>query len=376
MSETYDVIVIGCGAMGSASAFHLARRGAKTLVLEQYDIGHEFGSSHGRSRVIRKAYFEDPRYVPLLHRSYELWRALERKSGETLLHLVGCLNIGPRGHVAIEGVLESVRMHGLPHELLTAEELQRRWAVFSLPESDVGIFEPEGGFVSPERCIRTHAEQARRHGAVVRTGERVVGWSPRKHGLSVRTESSEFHAGSLVITAGPWLPKLAAELNLPLRVERQVQLWFLPDEAAPFTAARMPSFIHFVGTSAYYGIPMREREGVKVARHHAGETTSPDAVNRLVTQADVADVRSYSSRYLPAANGPLVDGKVCLYTNTPDDHFIIDRHPRHEQVLIAGGFSGHGFKFAPIVGSALADMAINGGTNEPIDFLSIRRFSA
>lgn len=376
MSRNYDIIVVGCGAMGSAAAFHLAQRGAKTLVLEQFDICHEFGSSHGRSRVIRKAYFEDPRYVPLLQRSYDLWRSLESESGQTLLHLVGCLNIGPRGHVAIEGVLESVRTHGLPHEVLSAEALQRRWPVFRPLDGDVGIFEPEGGFVSPEICVRTHTTQARHHGAVVKTGERVVGWSQGAHGASVRTESTAYHAAKLVITAGPWLPQLLAELNLPLRVERQVQLWFMPEDAAPFTAPRMPSFIHFVADAAYYGIPMREREGVKVARHHDGEVTSPEAVHRVVTPADVADVRRYSSRYLPAADAPLIDGKVCLYTNTPDDHFIIDRHPQHEHVLIAGGFSGHGFKFAPIVGSALADLALSGGTREPIDFLSIRRFGA
>ncbi|MBK8268768.1 MAG: N-methyl-L-tryptophan oxidase [Planctomycetes bacterium] len=371
----YNTIILGAGTMGAAAAYHLARRNSPPLVLEQFELCHDRGSSHGRSRVIRKAYFEDPRYVPLLHAAYENWRELERESGQKLLHLVGCLNIGPPDHVAIKGVIESVRRHNLPHELLTAAEIKKRWPIFNANEFDVGLYEPDGGFVVPEVCIRTHANLATKHGATIHTDEQVLEWSVTLTGVLVKTTTATYESEKLILTAGPWLPQIAADLNLPLKVERQVQTWFMPKNPAPFTAPNMPSFIHFVEGDAYYGIPMRENEGVKVARHHAGEITTPETVNRSLTPADESNVRAYTAKYLPAANVPIIDAKICLYTNTPDDHFIIDRHPQHENVVIAGGFSGHGFKFAPIVGSILADLTLDGRTRRPIDFLSLNRFS-
>lgn len=377
MTNSFDVIIIGCGAMGSAAAYHLARRGARVLVLEQFDIGHELGSSHGKSRVIRKAYFEDPRYVPLLHSAYDLWRELERESGEKLLHLVGCLNMGPPDHVAIEGVQKSAREHRLSHEMLSADEIQRRWPAFRPAASDVGLFETEGGFVVPEQCVRIQVELARRAGATIHSGKCVRTWSAEGGGFCVRTDVETWQARSLIVAAGPWLGGVMADLGLPLRVERQVQHWFMPTDPSPFTAPRMPSFIHFVGDAAYYGIPMREREGVKVARHHAGEATTPETVNRSVTPRDVDDVRAYAARHMPGVGeAALVDSKVCLYTNTPDDHFVIDRHPVHETLFFAGGFSGHGYKFAPVIGAILADLVLEGRTSHPIEFLQAGRFCA
>ncbi|HWL95617.1 MAG TPA: N-methyl-L-tryptophan oxidase [Phycisphaerae bacterium] len=372
--SSFDAIIIGAGAMGTAAAYHLSQRGQRVLLLEQYQIGHEQGSSHGKSRVIRKAYFEDPRYVPLLNAAYELWRELERESGDKLLHLVGCLNIGPRDHACIRGVEQSARDHQLPHEMLAAPEIARRWPIFKPNADDIGLYEQDAGFLLPEACLRAHSAHAIRHGAVVHTGEEVLGWKATQVGVRVQTPSQTYTAGTLIITAGAWLRGILSALRLPLRVERQVQLWFMPDEPARFTAPHMPTFIHFVGDAAYYGIPMRDREGVKVARHHAGETVTPQTVNRSIAPQDEADVRGYIRAHLPGADGPLIDGKVCLYTNSPDDHFIIDRHPNYPNVLIAGGFSGHGFKFAPVVGSILADLAIEGSTRHLIDFFSINRF--
>ncbi len=376
MKPTYDAIVIGLGAMGSAAAHQLSRRGLRVLAIEQFDVGNAMGSSHGRSRVIRKAYFEDPRYVPLLHTAYDLWREMESQTGGSLLHLVGCMNIGPREHECIRGVLESVREHGLAHEILTATEISARWPAFRPADGDVGVFEADGGYVVPEQCVRLQIDEAKRHGAVIQCRERVIGWTSSSSGVEVETTAGRYAAAKLIVTAGPWLPELMASLGLPLRVERQVQLWFRPIDATGLPEARLPSFIHFVGERAYYGIPMRDEHGMKVARHHDGDITTPDSVNREMTAADESDARDYMKEHLPAINGPLLDARVCLYTNTPDDHFIIDRDPRDERVVIAGGFSGHGFKFAPVVGSILADLAMDGRTSHPVDLFRIARFGA
>ncbi len=349
------------------------------LGLEQFEIGHDRGSSHGRSRVIRKAYFEDPRYVPLLHRAYELWRELEKETGVKLLHLVGCLNMGPPGHESIRGVLSSVREHGLAHEVVSAEEIRGRWPALRPNEGDIGLYEPEAGFLVPEECVRLQAEQARRQGAVIRVGERLLRWSADSRTVAVETDRGRYAAERLVITAGPWLPEVLSELEVPVSVERQVQLWFEPKgspggASVALAAGRMPVFIHFLGDRSYYGIPPRGNEGIKVARHHGGEITTAAAIDRAVRPQDEADVRGYLRRHLPEADGRLMDAKVCMYTNTPDHHFIIDFHPAHPNVVIAGGFSGHGFKFSAVVGEILADLAVEGSTSQPIDLFALMRF--
>ncbi len=374
MSNNFDIIILGAGAMGSAAASHLARRGRSVLAIEQFGIAHDRGSSHGRSRVIRKAYFEDPRYVPMLQDAYKLWRELERDTGRQLLNTVGCLNIGPPDHPRILGVERSVREHNLPHELLSADDIARRWPVLKPSPDDIAFFEPEGGFLAAEDGIRAHVETAEQKGAIFRLNERVTNWTASTGSVSVETESAAYEAAQLIITAGAWLAAVAAELNIPLKVERQVQLWFMPNDPEPFTAPNLPSFIHSRhDRPSFYGIPMRQREGVKIARHHAGEITNAETLNRDILPEDEAAVREFIREHVPLADAPLGDAKVCMYTNTPDNHFIIDRHPKHENVFIAGGFSGHGFKFTPLVGAILADLAIDRATRQPIDFLSINR---
>jgi len=376
MPKPFDVIVLGLGAMGSAAAYALAQRGVRVLGLEQFDIAHDRGSSHGRSRVIRKAYFEDPRYVPLLHRAYDMWRELEQASGVELMRLNGCLNIGPADHACILGARHSVEQHGLAYEVLDAPEIHRRWPGLRPDDDDIGLYESEGGFLIPERAVKLHVDLARAAGAVIHTGEAVRRWIASSGGVSVQTDDGRYVGGQLMITAGAWLANVAAEFHLPLRVERQVQTWFEPKVEDVFTAQHMPVFIHFLADRAYYGIPMTKNEGMKVARHHGGRITTADAINREVTEEDEVDVRSYLANHLPDANGKLLAAQVCMYTNTPDDHFIIDRHPNHANVLIAGGFSGHGFKFSPVVGQALADLAIDGRTDLPIGLFSIHRLTA
>jgi len=373
MDRTYDVIVCGLGVMGSAACWQLARRGLTVLGLERFDIPHTLGSSHGRSRVIRKAYFEDPRYVPLLHRAYELWHELEAAAEQELFVRTGCLNLGPADHPCVRGILESVRQHRLPYEVMSADEVRRRFPAIRPAEHDIAVYEADAGFLRAEGCVRALADQARAAGAELRTNERVAGWNADDRRVAVRTDGGEHTARSLVLTAGPWLPVLAADLRLSLRVERQVPIWFRPLAPERFSVGRLPVFIHFLDDRAYYGIPDDGRSGVKIARHHGGATVDPETVDRTCTADDEADVRGYIRRHLPEADGPLLDATVCLYTNTPDRHFLIDRHPQQSNVLIAGGFSGHGFKFAPVVGSVLADLATAGRTDLPIDPFRIER---
>jgi sarcosine oxidase len=375
----FDVIVLGVGGMGSAACYHLSRRGLSVLGLEQFEFGHDRGSSHGQSRVIRKAYFEDPRYVPLLHRTYELWRELEAASGETLMKLAGCLNLGPSTHPAMLGLRRSVDEHALRHELLDAVEIRHRWPVLHTANGDIGVYEEEAGFLAPEHCIAAHVSLARKQGADLRERQRVTSWRATGRHVMVRTESDSFEGRHLIVSAGPWLPELAAELKLPLRVERQVQAWFSPASPVQFMAGRLPVFIHFVADRAYYVVPIAGRHArydraIKAARHHGGQATTAESVDRTVNEADEAEIRWYLQKFLPAADGPMVASKVCLYTNTPDEHFLIDRDPRRPNVLIAGGFSGHGFKFAPVVGEILADLITQGRTRHGIELFSLARF--
>lgn len=374
VTDSCDVIVCGLGVMGCATAAALARRGLRVVGLEQFDIPHDRGSSHGRSRVIRTAYFEDPRYVPLCRAAFGRWADLERESGRQLVFRTGVLNVGPPDHDCIRGVTESVRQHALSHERLTADEIHRRWPALVPADGDVGVFEADAGYLTPEACVLALAESARRAGADLRTQTPARSWRSDGNGVTVEMDHGQLSAGTLVITAGPWLPQVCADLGVPLRVERQVQLWFTPADAAKIGPGRTPVFIHFLADRSYYSIPPFGEFGIKVARHHGGATTTPDTVDRACRDADERDVREYLHRHLLAADGPLQHAEICLYTNTSDDHFIVDRHPRHERVWIAGGFSGHGFKFAPVIGDALAGLIYDGRTDLPIAHFKLDRF--
>lgn len=368
-----DAIIIGLGGMGSAVACHLAARGLRVVGLDRYTPVHDQGSSHGRSRVIRKAYFEDPRYVPMLHRAYELWHELEQQTNEKLLHFCGVLNMGPAEHECIRGVRECTIEHNLPHEILDADEIARRWPAFKPAANDVGIFEADGGFHLPERAIQLHLQRAEANGAQFHWATRARNWHADAAGVRVQTDKGEFSAKHLVITAGAWLGDIAADLALPLKVERQVQLWWAAKEPLLCRHDRMPAFIHFTHDRAYYGIPSMHDEGPKIGRHHGGDITTADAIDRSLRPEDEADVRDYIRRHIPNADGPLLAHSVCMYTNTPDDHFILDRHPQHENVIVAGGFSGHGFKFSPFVGEVVADLLTKGQSDSPIGLFGIQR---
>jgi sarcosine oxidase len=344
--------------MGSAAAFHLARRGVPVVGFDRFAPPHTFGSSHGRTRIIREAYFEDPVYVPLVQRAYELWSDLERAAGTTLLLKTGGLMIGKPESEVVAGARRSAEQHALQHEVLSCAEVTRRFPCLR-PEADmIAVYEPRAGILFPESCVRAHLELARSHGAEIHTHEPVLDWTADGTGVSVTTARASFRAEWLLISAGAWAPRLLADLAPPLTVERQVQFWFDPVQArASFAASRCPVHLwQFDGRQFLYGFPDLG-EGVKVARHHRGVCADPDAVSREVDAEEIADMRGLIRRFLPGAGGDVRSAEVCLYTNTPDGHFWIDRHPAHANVLIASPCCGHGFKFASAVGEILADLA-------------------
>jgi sarcosine oxidase len=375
MSSNFDVIVIGVGGMGSAACLELARRGNRVLGLEQFSLVHARGSSHGHTRIIRTAYYEHPSYVPLVQRAFEKWYDLEQLTGRHLLTDCRCLNVGPPGSELVEGVRASVREHGLAAEELTGEAIVHRFPAFHLPAHHTGILEAAAGFLMVEECVRAHIDAAVSFGAVIQDEEPVRDWKVTPRGVDVTTAKGTYHAQQLIVTAGAWATALLADLGVPLAVMRQTLLWFDAGEGtARFRRDRFPIFIADVPGGPFYGLPAIDRLGVKVARHYgAPELPGPDGVNWTVGEEDVNAMRPLIDTYLPGL-GALTKGQVCMYTITPDRHFVIDTHQRHPQVAVACGFSGHGFKFAPVVGEILADLVEGGESRHEIGLFSAGRF--
>ncbi len=376
MTPKLKVVVVGLGAMGSAAAFHLARRGAQVIGLEAFGPAHDQGSSHGESRIIRQAYFEGPGYVPLVLRAYQLWRELEALSGEQLLETTGGVMLGsPEGEI-VSGALQSARQWGIPHRLLSAAELHREFPALSPLPDQVGLVEPEAGVLAPEAAVLAHLRQAASLGAELHFGERISGWEASGSGVSVRSESRSYAADRLVLAAGSWSDRILQLPGLNLQVERQVMVWFEPDDVAPFTPPRFPIYLleGFDGYQ-YYGLPSRDRRTAKAARHHGGEQTTPETVRREVTEQDVKTVRDGLRDAVPAlSRARLARSVTCLYTNTLDRHFVIGLHPGSASISLAAGFSGHGFKFSSVVGEILADLATGGATDHPINGFDPLRF--
>jgi len=333
------------------------------------------GSSHGLTRIIRLAYHEDPSYVPLLRRAYALWRELEQSSGERLLHITGALEIGAPGSDVFEGALASCRVHNLPHEILSSQQITQRYPAYRLPQHFTGLLQPDGGFLDPERCIAAHLALARARGAEIHTDEPILDWEPAGGGAQVRTDRAVYAAGRLVITAGAWLPKLVPALALMAVPERQVLAWFRPLRPERFTAEAFPVFILAAEEGNFYGFPMYGLPGLKIGlHHHLGEIVDPDTMDRTAGARDEAVLREFAARYFPDGAGETLALKTCLYTNTPDRHFIVDRHPAYPQVVIGGGFSGHGFKFCSVMGEILADLTLTGTTPHGISAFRLARF--
>ena len=374
----FDAIVIGLGGMGSATVYHLARRGWRVLGLEQYDIPNEMGSSHGVSRMIRLAYHEDPSYVPLLYRAYDLWHQLENLAGEKLLVNTGCVRGGVGSGRLLEGSLKTVRQHLLPYRLLSGPEVNREWPGYQLPEEAEMLYEPQGGFVLSERCIVAHAAAAMELGAEVHGREAALQWEPTAgRGVVVTTEKGNYSARRLIITAGAWAGKMVPEVSRYAIPERQVLGWFAPFRPELFRPDSFPVFGMEVEEGRFYGFPSYGIPGFKLGMfNHFREQTDPDDMNREPNARDEAALRQFTERYFPEAAGPTLALKTCMFTNTPDEHFIIDTLPEHPQVSVAAGFSGHGFKFCSVVGEIMADLAEQGRTEHDIGLFRLGRFEA
>ncbi len=373
MSDTtFDAIVLGVGGMGSAAAFELARRGRRVLALEQFALGHDRGSSHGHTRIIRKAYYEHPNYVPLVLRAWDRWRDLERRRGQTLLTEHPCLSVGRPDGELIAGVRQSAEQHRLPVEALDALALRRRYPAFRFSDDYVGLLEHSAGFLYVDECVRAYAEEARKLGAVVRENEPVISWKAEGGGVAVETTAGRYTAGRLVVTAGPWAGRMLGEIGAGLTVMRQVVFWL--GGGLSFQRDVFPIFIADTDDGAFYGLPALNADGLKVARHYgAPERREPSEIVRTVSEEDEAPVRRFFRAHLPAADGPVRRAATCIYTLTADRHFLIDVHPEHPQVVFAAGFSGHGFKFASVVGEILADLAESGRTDQPIEMFRLAR---
>ncbi|HJP59122.1 MAG TPA: N-methyl-L-tryptophan oxidase [Gemmatimonadaceae bacterium] len=364
-ARQYDVIIVGLGAMGSATLYHLAKRGIGVLGLEQFSPLHDRGSSHGDSRIIRETYFEHPLYVPLVQRAHELWRALEEASGKPLLTVAGGLMIGPVDGTVVTGTLRSAREHNLPHQILSREEIVKRFPAFSIVGDVVAVLDPRAGYLDPEACTKAHLDLAGSAGATTHFNERVTAWDARRDGVHVVTTAGEYVGKKLVLSAGSWTNSLLGELRLPLEVERQTVCWFEPPSPAEsYQSQRFPIYAYeFKPGVICYGFPELPK-GLKASVMHDGRIfRTPEDIDRAVTQADVAPLRSALRDILPdLSRSPVRDSMTCIFTNTPDHDFVIDFHPQHSDVLISSPCSGHGFKFASAIGELQADLVMTGSS--------------
>jgi sarcosine oxidase len=374
---SYDAIVVGLGAMGSATAYQLARRGQNVLGIEAFTRAHELGSSGGLTRIIRLAYFEHPDYVPMLRAAWELWPQIAAESEHELLLQTGGLYCGRTGSGVLDGSLRSAGGHNLPHELLDSAEARHRFPALQLDDDMQALHEPLAGILYPERCIDAHLQLAERQGAELHFEEHVSGWSRDGDGIALTTDLATYRSDRLVLAVGAWLPQLAPDLGLPLTVERSPLFWMEP--AGPhdrLTPDRLPVYIVEVDSEhAFYGFPVLPGQGAKIARHHGGLPADPDTLDREIHATDEEPVRAFLERYLPLANGRRRDAQVCMYTNTPDFNFIVDFHPGDDRVVICSPCSGHGFKFSNVIGSIVADLLTEGSTAFEIGFMSLGRFA-
>jgi len=379
--RSHDVIVLGLGGMGSSAAYHLARRGERVLGLERFGPAHALGASHGGSRIYRQAYAEGAAYVPLLLRARELWDELAAESGRDVFTSTGALVLGPHDSRMVAGSVHSAQAWGLEHEVLGSEEVRRRFPTFSPAADEVAFHERGAGVVRPELTVRAHLDLAAAAGAELRFEEPALRWEIDAHGAArVVTARGTYLADRLVIAPGAWAPRLLADIGVPVRVERRVMFWFAPrGGTAPFTADRHPVYVWEDRTGTdIYGFPALDGPdgGVKVAFHDKGAAADPDRLDREIHPHEVEAMRAYLRPRIPALAGPFVKGAACTYSLTPDEHFVLSTHPAHPQVTVACGFSGHGFKFVPVVGEIVADLSMTGTTAHPVALFDARRMRA
>jgi sarcosine oxidase len=377
MANTFDVIVVGLGGMGAAASGELARRGLRVLGLDQLSPGHDQGSSHGHTRIIRTAYFEHPDYVPLVRRAFTAWQDLQQQHNTLLLHPCDLLSIAQPDSSLLLGVLASAQQHQVPVESLSNAELRQRYPAFHFDEPYLGVIERAAGVLLVDDCVRLLHQTARTHGAQLHFSEPVLSWSASPQEVIVQTTQGEYRAASLVLTTGPWAARLLGPVAASLHLMRQVTFWFQHAAGPAFASEDFPIFIADIPEGHVYGLPALDARGVKIARHYGAPLLDdPDEVKREVGEEDEAPVRTFVQRHLPAMAGPASQSAVCIYTLTPDHHFLIDHHPDHANVAFAVGFSGHGFKFAPVVGEILADLIQHGQTTLPSSLFRWQRLTS
>jgi sarcosine oxidase len=376
--QSFDVIVAGVGAMGSQTCWQLARRGQRVLGLDRYDIPNVMGSSHGEHRIIRLAYFEHPLYVPILRRAYELWRELEQRAGEQILFVTGSMDIGPDGSPVIECSLASCREHHLHHEFLSADAVNRRYPGYALPPGYVAVYQMDGGFVAAERAVTSASKLAMESGAVIRGHEPVLEVSPiAGGGVRVRTTRDTYEAGRLVMSPGAWIGELVPRLKEISVPERQVLGWFRPKKPELFRLGAFPVSNLKSDVGHFYQFPMWTIPGFKIGLyHHFRERGAADELSRVPTERDEAALRKGVAKFFPEANGDILGLRTCMFTNTPDEHFILDALPDFPEVIVASACSGHGFKFSTAIGEILADMAMGKPQRFDLSPFKLARFAA
>jgi sarcosine oxidase len=374
--KAFDVIVAGVGAMGAQTCWQLASRGQRVLGIDRYDIPNSMGSSHGVHRIIRLAYFEHPLYVPILRRAYALWRQIEQLFGEQLLFVTGALDIGPSGSPIVTGSLESCELHGLAHELLDAAAVNARYPGYHLPEGYAAVYQGDGGFIASERAVVAAATLAMDSGARIRAREAILGFDRLPGGgVRVETTAGKYEAGRLVIATGAWIGEHVAALKPIAVAERQVLGWFRPKRPENFRLGRFPVSNIKSDDGHYYQFPMWGLPGFKIGRyHHLKEHGPADLLPREATHTDEAALRSGLQRFFPGADGDLLAMRTCMFTNTPDEHFVLDTLPGFDEVIVASPCSGHGFKFSSAIGEILADLAMDRRPNFDLSPFKIDRF--
>jgi sarcosine oxidase len=372
----FDVAIVGLGAMGSASAAALAQHGARVIAFDQIVPPHTLGSSHGHTRIIREAYYEHPLYVPLVRRAYDLWAELESESQTPLIVRTGGLMVGPESGPLVRGALASARAHGIPFEMLDARSIEQRFPAYRAKTNWMGLLEHRAGMLFPERCVDALLARARHNGAVLRLDERVTAWTQSNTGVTLHSASGQYGADRLVVAAGPWLPGLrdALGVTLPLEIERQLSHWFEPRSPGDsrFRSPQCPVGLWETGDDVFATLP-DTGQGVKCGMHHAGAPTTPAEVDRTVSAAENESARQLLEQVMPGAGGRLLDSRVCLYTNTPDRHFIID-WLQGGRVLVVSPCSGHGFKFAIAIGEIVSQLVLEERTWLDLAPFSLSRF--
>ncbi len=371
--RTWDVIVLGGGTMGTAAAWALSARGVSVLVLEQFGHIHALGSHGGGTRMFRHAYAEGAEYVPLMFHADNLWVSLENELGTSIVHRSGILEMDAPGYDHAKRARASAETNGIEFEWIDAAEIRKRWPAFDPPESWEGGFSPLAGFIDVEAGLAGLAALAQRGDVTFRTDEPVLSWSSSESGVEILTAQGRYSASKLIVTAGSWAGTMLAELGLPLTIVRKALYWLDVDQPALFKQGTFPAFATASEIGEIYGFPIFRRPGIKMAEHRGGETTTPETIDRRARDEEAQSCIDLAALALPGASNRVINGVVCMYTRTPDDHFIVDRHPTAPNVVIAAGFSGHGFKFTPAIGEQLANLALD-PASEPFALFGIDRF--